>query len=148
MKLSKALKLKNKLAGDVAQGQKLITEANVAEGGNARPHDVRQLYKELEENQRRLVHVKAAIASANEGIWARIFEMAELKARIAFLRALPTKHGKHLVEGRYGSESVEREYHSELSAAWVEAEVKGLQARIERMQDEVDEHNAVKEVNV
>jgi hypothetical protein len=142
MKLAKALKLKNKLAGEIALAQRLINESNVTENDNSPPHDVKYLYDQMVENQEELAELKGKIAVANGPISAMIFEMSELKARIAFLRAMPTKHGSFVTEGRYGTESITRIHRATFKAAWVEEEAQTLSERIEELQDSIDEFNA------
>ena len=146
MKLAKALKVKNKLAGEISQAQKLIEAANVVEGSNARPHDVRKIYSDMVFNQEMLAELKGRISAANVPIARRIFMMSELKGRIAFLRGMSTKDGEFMVEGRYGTDTKFREYRAELTAAWVEEQVRAMSAEIERLQDEIEEHNALTEV--
>lgn len=47
MKLAKALKVKNRLAGEIALAVRLIGEANVVEGDNPPPHNVGELYEKM-----------------------------------------------------------------------------------------------------
>ena len=142
MKLAKALKVKNKLAGEIANAQRLIEASNVVENENKSPHDVVALLKELEEKQLELADLKAKISIANGPIAGKIFGMAELKARIVFLRSLSTKDGTFNVTTRYGAESTKVTYTAQIKAADVESEVKKLSSAIEQLQDEIDEHNA------
>lgn len=146
MKLAKALKTKNRIAGQIALTQRLIEENNVTEGENKPAHDVRALYSELRLRQVELAELKGKISNANSPISERIFKMAEMKAAIAFLRTLSTKDGKFLVEGRYGHESTERTYSATLKSTWVEEEVKKLSEMIDKLQDEIDEFNATTEI--
>lgn len=146
MKLAKALKTKNRLAGAIAQAVKLIQESNVVEGENKAPHDVNGLVQQMVKDQEALAKLKAQISIANGPISEKIFLMAELKARIAFWRTLPTKDGTFKSEGRYMTASVDQTFHATIKANQVEDLVKDLQARIEKLQDEIDEFNAVTEV--
>ena len=146
MKLSKALKLKNRLAGEVALAQRLLAETNVGEGENKPAHNVALLYSRMAQQQEELADLKTRIARANMPIWNRITLMAELKARIVWLRTLNTKDGSFYLEGRYGTEPKKVDYHATLTAERVESDVKALSAEIERMQDEVDEFNATTEL--
>jgi hypothetical protein len=146
VKLSKALKLKNKLAGEIAQAQRLIAEANVVEGSNLPPHDVTKLYADLILRQTSLAALKGKIAVANGPISGKIFELAELKARIAFLRGLPTKDGAFFAEGSYRAEPKLVEYRATIKAAQVELDVKEISDKIEEIQDALDEFNATTEI--
>lgn len=147
MKLAKALKLKNKLAGEVANVQRMIVAANVVEGQNQPPHDVEKLMKDLEANQKALADLKGRISAANAPIFGKIYLMAEMKSRISFLRTIPTQDGTFQQAGRiYGSEAKTVLYRATVKAADVERDVKFLSDEIERLQDELDEFNAKTEI--
>lgn len=148
MKLAKALKLKNKLAGEVANVQRMIVAANVVEGQNQPPHDVERLMKDLEANQKALADLKGRISAANAPIFGKIYLMAEMKSRISFLRTIPTQDGTFQQQGRiYGGGEVKPVlYRATVKAADVERDVKFLSDEIERLQDELDEFNAKTEV--
>lgn len=142
MKLSKALKTKNKLAGEVAQAQRLITENNVIEGANKPQHDVIKLYAGLTDTQDKLAALKAKISVANAPISGKIFAMSEAKARIAFLRGLSTKNGSFMSDGSYRRDAVTIDYKATITSEAVESNVAALHAQIEKLQDEIDEFNA------
>jgi len=143
MKLAKALKLKNRLAGEIAQIQRLINESNVTEAGNAPAHDVNALLATLLGKQANLAELKGSIAAGNVPIAQDIAMMAELKSRIAFLRALPTKNGSFITEGRYGTTPVERVYRATIQAKAVEDMIEKYTTEIDAIQDRVDQFNAV-----
>lgn len=142
MKLAKALKLKNKIAGEIGRAQQLALSSNVTEGSNAPQHDVTALYTTLCSAQERLAELKGKITVANGPIAQRLFMLAELKGRIAFLRELPTKDGEFPIAGGYGREAASRQFHAVFKAGWVETETAMLSERIEQLQDEIDEFNA------
>jgi hypothetical protein len=142
MKLSKALKVKNKLAGEIALAQRLINESNVTEGDNKSPHNVVELYGTLIEKQAALARLKGQIAVANGPIAYDIALMAELKARIAFLRSVPVKDGRFFSGGGYRQEPTPIDYHSALKADEIERNIASLSQQIEALQDKVDEFNA------
>lgn len=146
MKLAKALKLKNKLAGEVANVQRMIVAANVVEGQNQPPHDVEKLMKDLEANQKALADLKGRISAANAPIFGKIYLMAEMKSRISFLRTIPTQDGTFRQPGRYGVEEKTVLYRATVKASDVERDVKFLSDEIERLQDELDEFNAKTEI--
>lgn len=146
MKLAKALKLKNRLAGEVANAQRLIVAANVVEGQNQPPHDVEKLMKGLETSQKALAALKGKISAANAPIFEKIYLMAEMKSRISFLRTIPTQDGTFQQPGRYGVETKTVLYRATVKASDVERDVKFLSDEIERMQDELDEFNAKTEI--
>jgi hypothetical protein len=140
MKLAKALKEKNKLAGEVARLQKLIAEENVVEGKNERTFNPKDMYAALCKTQEELAVLKAAIAKANVLVQGKIFQMAELKARITFLKILPVKEG--VTKNTWPAASVEgTEYHSALGKLFVEDEIAKCNIKIETLQEELDNFN-------
>lgn len=142
MKLAKALKLKNKLAGEVARLTELIRDANVTEGNNAPKYDVLAMYEKMIDVQEQLARLKSKIAVANAPIWDKIFRMAELKSRIAVLKTLPTKDGE-FAERTYGTQTATpRMYRSAIKASTVEQYLATMTESLDLLQDDVDAHNA------
>ena len=93
MKLAKALKLKNQLAGEVAQLKELLAKQNVRSSKQKFDYDNREVLARLRAKLDELVRVKAGLAVANAEIYAKIFRLAELKGLVAKLTALETKSG-------------------------------------------------------
>ena len=111
MKISKALKLKNRLAGEIGRLKTLIQTSNVVKNGVEREHDVVKNIDDLNKTVASLIDVKTAIALGNTGRMATtqaindnnhksIFAMAELKGLIEFYKSIPTTHGK-VTEGSF-----------------------------------------------
>ena len=110
MKLAKALKLKNKLAGEVEQLKSLLKKQNVRSKKQEFDYDNRELLEKLRGKVGELVAVKTAIAQANAKIYDRIFRAAELKGLVATLNSLDTRSGVHLEGGEYVERPIEIEY--------------------------------------
>ena len=79
MKLAKALKLKNQLAGEVAQLKELLANQNVRSAKQKFDYDNREVLAKLRAKIDELVRVKTGIATANVDAYERIFRLAELK---------------------------------------------------------------------
>lgn len=141
--LAKALKVKNRLAGVISKLDQEIRAYNSVQEG-AEKHDVRDLYHRRKAMVRHLVALKAAITLANAPVQAVIYELAELKALIALLNGLETKHGT-FVEG-YSTTAVG--YVCQLRRGDVNDEVVRLQSDIDRMQDQLDTFNHVTKIAV
>ena len=93
MKIAKALKLKNQLAGDLAQLKELLSKQNSRSTKQKFDYDNREVLTRLRAKLAELVKVKAALAAANAEIYDKIFLLAELKGLVATLTALDTKAG-------------------------------------------------------
>ena len=147
MKLAKALKLKNQLAGEVAQFKELLAKQNVRSSKQKFDYDNREVLARLRAKLDELVRVKAALAVANVEIYAKIFRLAELKGLVAALTGLETKSGV-FHEGRgFGEATYEVEYVAQLGKVDVDKLVAELQNEIQTLQDALDEFNFTRSVN-
>ena len=141
MKIAKALKLKNQLAGDVAQLKELLAKQNSRSTKQKFDYDNREMLTRLRAKLDELVKVKAALAAANAEIYDKIFRLAELKGLVATLTALDTKTGV-FHEGRgFGEASHEVEYVAQLGKVDVDKLVAELKDEIQSLQDALDEFN-------
>lgn len=143
MKLARALKLKKKLAGEVAQLQRLILTENVEVDQNKSKFDVKQRMEELVEKQKKLADLKTEIAKANSDIWAAIFHMTEIKSHIAFLRSLDTKEGTFSENYRFSEDLTKKTYKPQIDKLEVETRISKLEAEVEKLQEQIDEFNQV-----
>lgn len=148
MKLAKALKLKNKLAGEVEQLKDLLKKQNVRSKKQEFDYDNHELLEKLRSTIEELVAVKTAIAQANAVIYNRIFRAAELKGMVATLNSLDTRSGVHIEVGNYVERPIEVEYVAQLGKVEIDRLVAEFAVEIESVQDELDEFNHANEVTV
>jgi len=149
MKLAKALKVKNKVAGEVAQLRDLLSKQNVRSTKQTFDYDNSQVLANLRSKMDELVKVKAAIGAANAEIYEKIFRLAELKGLVKTLTDLDTKQGVFVERGDYGSSpAVEVEYAAQLKKVDVDKLVAEIQNEIQSLQDELDEFNFSRAVNL
>jgi hypothetical protein len=146
MKLAKALKQKNKLAGEVARLKELLAQQNSRSTKQKFDYNNHELLAELRSTIDQLVATKAAIGAANATIYAQIFRLAELKGLVATLRTLSTKEGVFAESLGY-AQSVEVEYVAQLKKAEVDRLAEELEAEIQALQDALDEYNFTHSVN-
>ena len=147
MKIAKALKLKNQMAGEVAQLKELLAKQNVRSTKQKFDYDNREVLTRLRAKLDELVKVKAAIAAANAEIYDKIFRLAELKGLVATLTGLDTKAGVFHEGGRFGEPGYEIEYVAQLGKVDVDKLVAELQSEIQTLQDALDEFNFTRSVN-
>src|SRR5690349_9078631 len=115
MKIAKALKLKNQLAGEVAHLKELLAKQNVRSTKQKFDYDNREVLTRLRTKLDELVKVKAAIAVANADAYEKIFRLAELKGLANALTGLETKAGVFHETGRFGEAAFEVEYVAQIS---------------------------------
>ena len=148
MKIAKALKLKNQLAGEIAQLKDLLTKQNSRSTKQKFDYDNREVLSRLRAKLDELVKTKAAVAAANAEIYDRIFRLAELKGLVTTLTGLDTKAGV-FHEGRgFGEAAYEVEYVAQLGKVDVDRLVAELSAEIQSLQDGLDEFNFTRSVNL
>lgn len=143
--LTKALKLKNRLAGRVTKLTQDVQNYNSVQDG-AETVDVRARFAERAAVVGQLTDLKAAISRANLPIQKAIFELAERKAEVALLAGLNTKHGVYKEGYPTGGDVT---YVARLRKADVDELVAKLEAEIDRLQDRLDgfNHTTVVEVD-
>jgi len=142
MKVIKAMKEKNRLAGEIGQLQKRLLEQNVRPEGQEFDYDNHELYRQLRDAIDELVQIKTAIARANAPIYPAIFRLAELKGLLNILNDLETKSGKFREALGYGVEAREVEYRAQIGQRELDALTRSIEAEMVALQDELDEFNA------
>lgn len=143
--IRKALQIKNRLAGEVAQLGKLIQANNSHRDGQSK-FDVGTLLVKRRDTVLKLVAVKTALALANVKIYERLARMAELKNEITLYRNLNTTEGEEYIG--YGETSKTVKIVAIVTAVNVETYVNTLNLEIEKIQDEVDYFNSTTEITI
>ena len=139
IKIAKALKLKNQLAGEVAELKQILASQNVRSTRQKFDYNNQEVLARLRAKVDELVRVKAAIASANAAIYDRIFRLAELKGLVATLSALETKNGVFLESAGYAASATEVEYVAQIGKIEADRLVAALKEEIQSLQDSLDE---------
>jgi predicted secreted protein len=145
VRIRKALQIKNRLAGEVANLNKLIQANNSHREGVAQ-FDVKKLLADRNATVAKLVAVKTALAVANTSIYGKLATLAEIKDEIKFLRNLNTTEGEE--ELGYSERARTVKIVAEVTAVDVEANVARLTLEIEKLQDEVDYFNSTTEITI
>lgn len=151
VKLRKALQIKNRLAGEVANLTRRLGGNNYPDqDGKAPEFDIRVLLAERKELVNKLVQVKTVIAKANVDIYEKINQLAELKSEVSVLNTIPTQdvrgNKRVLVEGRY--DYLDTVTPAVIKSKEVQEKVSALNLEIESLQDAIDYHNSVTDVVV
>jgi uncharacterized coiled-coil protein SlyX len=146
--LAKALSVKNRLAGRLAQARTNIETYNSVLAGQREDEgrttvDVRAELDRFLSLQEALVTVKAAVQRANVAIYEDVLRLGEKKSLIQMLNGLNTKHG---VEPSYNG--VEYRFVATLAKPEVLDMVRRLEAEIDKLQDRLNQYNATTQVEL
>lgn len=155
MKIAKALKLKNRLAGEITRLKGIVMSNNSRIASNAEDYDVKNIFEvDLQKRIQELVLVKTVIACTNSSanyffknedyktspFWA-IFMIAELKGLIQTLRSTNTRHGS--VGSEYDPDVKQIEYVAAYEPRDIDGFIATYTAQIDDLQELLDTHNAI-----
>jgi hypothetical protein len=158
--LSKALKIKNRLAGELARLQTIFSRENSRRNDTTSKVDRGSVLAEIENMRADILSVKTAIAKANVGIYEQIARMEELKAYKKFINSLNTKEGEELRNlGRreyVWDEDEDLKERKKIVYVWdayttqedVDRINKEIQSEMDKTQDSIDEYNATHKVDL
>ena len=146
MKLSQALKIKNRLAGEIAQKQQILQRENARRSDNVTDDNRAVTYTEINALSVQLGDLKAKICKANIGIYAKLERMSEMKAHVAFINGLPKREGPEIQLFGRDQEKMIYTWDSFITQQKCDKMVAELQQKIGALQDEVDAYNATTEI--
>lgn len=139
MKVKQALKYKKKLASKMNQEFSKVQMYNSVEEGSTRVYDVVESMRNWLTMSEELVELKTKLHLANAPVYGKIFRMSELKSQLSNLKQLDCVDGKHF--DRYGrGEAVVKT--AKINVLEKDQMVLTIEEEIERLQEELDEHNA------
>jgi hypothetical protein len=144
MKIKQALKQKNVLTAEIAELNQLIRSSNSTVVGNPKHYKVVDLMTELNSKILELVGLKDKIHKANSPVYDKIFLLSELKGQVNVYKGISTVEGK--MEGNRYSNSEPSVMEVELNVIQVKAIIKGLEVKINEIQEELDYHNATTDI--
>lgn len=147
MNIAKALKVKNRLVGEIARLKEIIKRENSRREDNVSKVDVNAISQELVKNQEKLIYLKAALGQATAPISRELAALAECKSDINHWNSLPTREGTELINIGGNKDAIRLEWKATFNREVVDTEVKKLQNRINELQDYVDNFNAQSKVD-
>lgn len=141
--LAKVLKIKNRLAGRLAQLQGEIQAYNSIVEGTESPN-VRELYDKHQRMTDALIKLKVTLDEGNRGGQReRILTLAEKKGKLAWFKSLNTRHGD-----QQGYNNTVIKYVATIRKSEVDETARKLEREIDELQDQIDAFNASKKVSV
>lgn len=144
MKLSKALKLKNKKINEYNTLVNRMISCNSYDTDTKKIYNAADLYLEVLKKQDDLIKFKTAIHLTSEPIREKIFRLGELKNFLMNLNRLNTAEGK--VKSRGYGESDISIYACDINEVSKVQLIESYQNEIEEIQDEIDTFNATTEL--
>lgn len=140
--ISKALKIKNRLAGELVKIQTILRRENSRRNDSTSTVDQAQVLNELGRVRTNLVNIKAAITVASVGIATELSALAELKSHINYLAGLNTRDGEEKSAVGYGSETITYTWTAFIKEQQQDALIKEAQILADQLQDKIDDYNA------
>ena len=142
MKVKQALKYKKKLASKMNQEFSKVQMYNSVEEGSIRVYDVVESMRNWLTMSEELVELKTKLHLANAPVYGKIFRMSELKSQLSNLKSLDCVEGKY--SDRYSRMGGETPIIKTAKISVLEKDqmVLKIEEEIERLQEELDEHNA------
>lgn len=144
MKLSKALKLKNKKVNEYNNLVSKMVNHNSYDIDTKQIYNSTELYLEVFNKQEDLIKFKTAIHLTSEPIRENIFRMGEYKNLLMNLNRLSTTEG--VVKSRGYGESDKSTYACSINELQKVEMMEWYQNAIETIQDEIDTFNATTEL--
>ena len=141
MKIAKALKLKNRLAGELNRIKGLIERENSRLEKSFDSEKMENLSKSFYETKANLIQLKAKIQMKTAPIAEKLIAMAEAKDEMKFFQSLPTTDGE-VEKSHYSGDKPILVYKAHYTQNDVDNKVIEIQAQIDALQDEIDEYNA------
>ena len=140
--LAKALKIKNRLAGELKRLQQILVRENSKLKDSVRDVDCTNVYESIVETMVKLIRVKTEIAKANVGIYGNINRIAELKGLLAFYATVPTNDGMVKEEAGWREAVTFSMYEAVYKKNKFDLLSIGISGEIDKLQDEIDVYNA------
>lgn len=142
MNLAQALKKKNRLAGEIARQQAILTRENARRNDSVSTVDRKAVMEQIILLSKELGYLKADIAKANVGIYSDLERMAEYKSLISFYQGLPKREGEEVNFVGRDQEKLTYTWNSYITQEECDKKVAELQQIINDLQDKVDAYNA------
>lgn len=147
MNIKQALKRKNKLVKEIQTEWMKVQRYNSVVEGTDRVYNPREAYDNYVAKVESLISLKNAIHQANRPVYNSIFKLSELKSMAQQVKNLDCEAGQIHQRGGYGSPDSMITKTAEISIVERDRLVENLEAEIEKLQDELDRHNSLVEID-
>lgn len=142
MKLSQALKLKNRLAGELVRLQNILQRENTRRSDNPSKVNQQEVWDKILKTSDELGELKAKISRANIDIYPVIERMAELKSRITYVQNLPKRDTPDIQLIGRDQEKIEYAWTPFINQEKADQLIAQYQKQTDDLQDKIDQYNA------
>lgn len=146
MKIAKALKVKNRLAGDIRRLEQIVSRENSRKADEFDRDKVIKYLSELTDTREELILLKTKIQRKTAPIADKLIRLAELKGEIEFFQSLNPTEGIIYSDAGYGNPQKEVVYKAYYNRDAIDESIVIFQNEIAELQDEVDEYNATTDI--
>ena len=143
MTIRQALKEKNSLLKRINDELVKVKTYNSIDEGNIRPYSTRESLIKVKDLTDELTRLKTRIHTANLPVYHKIFELSELKNLVKHIRSIDCSEGK--VSERFSRTEPSVKV-AEIGVVERDTIIKDFEEQIERLQDELDHHNATTQI--
>jgi hypothetical protein len=147
MNIKQALKRKNKLVQEIKTEFQKVQRYNSIIDGTERVYDPRIAYDNYVKKTEALISLKSAIHRANLPVYNQIFKLSELKSMVQYVKGLDCEAGQVFQRGGYGTADSTITKFAAISIVERDTIVANFESEIEKLQDELDRHNALVEID-
>ena len=146
MNIAKALKVKNRLIGELKSLRERFASVNAYIDNDGSTVDRGAIFKSIGQTQERLIALKSALAYASANIAHKLVEIAETKSELEFFKNLYILEGftssyEFDAEGKQIVRQVPRKNYIDENTR--QDIMKSLSDKIANLQDEIDDYNAM-----
>lgn len=147
MNIAKALKVKNRLVGELTKLQEIARRENSRRNDNPSQVNVGEVFDQIAETRSKLVSLKAAIVQASAPVAKELAQLAEVKAFLNWVPALPVREGEEKVAIGHSKDTIDYTWTAFMNRQAVDRWVAKLQLEANSLQDQIDDFNAQTQVN-
>lgn len=146
MNIARALKEKTRTINKISIIDNLISEENSIDNGSVRSFDLNEKMAERIALTNFLISLKSKIVMANAEIADKLNMMSEFKSLISFYKSINCKEGAFA--NRYDSSGEKTVFSVIFSKKEIASRIEETQAKINQLQDEIDDFNASKIIDI
>ena len=144
MKISKALKEKNKLIKELNMLMSKAQENNSLLEGKTRSYNPREIINKIKSKIHELVDLKTKISLANNPIQSKIYRLSELKSLSGNIKGMSTDDGPKESSWRERDEMII--YTSVIKDIERDEMIQDIENEIEKIQEELDVYNHITDI--
>lgn len=147
MNIAKALKVKNRLVGDIKKYQEIAYRENSRRSDNPSKINVEEVFTALNKTRMTLVQLKTAIVKASAPIAYELTALAEVKQILYWISTIPTREGDEKVSYGMSNEPEVYKWVAHVNREKLDMIVIALQQDANDLQDKIDDFNATTQID-